>query len=112
MSDKEALWLVTGGAGFIGSNIAEELVRLGRRVRVLDNLSTGKPEHMESFRDRIEFVRGDIRAFDDCRKAVEGVETVIHQAAIRSVPKSVDRPIDSHEANSTGTLNMLIAAKE
>ncbi len=112
MSDSDRLWLVTGGAGFIGSNIAEELVRLGRRVRVLDNLSTGKLEHMAGFRDKVEFVKGDIRAFEDCRKAVKDCDYVLHQAAIRSVPKSVDRPIDSHEANATGTLHMLMAARE
>ena len=106
------LWLVTGGAGFIGSNITEELVKRGKRVRILDNLSTGKLEHMAAFRDKVEFVRGDIRSFEDCQKAVQGVTCVIHQAAIRSVPKSVDRPIESHEANATGTLNMLMAANE
>ncbi|MBI5630798.1 MAG: GDP-mannose 4,6-dehydratase [Elusimicrobia bacterium] len=109
---KNELWLVTGGAGFIGSNIAEELVRRGKKVRILDNLSTGKLEHMAGFKDRVEFMRGDIRAFEDCQRGVAGAAYVIHQAAIRSVPKSVDRPIDSHEANATGTLNMLIAAKE
>lgn len=112
MSNKEKLWLVTGGAGFIASNIAEELVRQGKKVRILDNLSTGKTEHMSGFRDKVEFMKGDIRAFKDCERAVKGAEYVIHQAAIRSVPKSVDRPIDSNENNITGTLNMLVAAKE
>ncbi|MDE2236668.1 MAG: NAD-dependent epimerase/dehydratase family protein, partial [Elusimicrobia bacterium] len=111
MSDKP-LWLVTGGAGFIGSNIAAELVRRGRRVRVLDNLSTGKLEHMASFRGAVEFLRGDIRFPADCRRAVKGASYVIHQAAIRSVPKSVDNPMASHDSNSTGTLNMLLASKE
>jgi nucleoside-diphosphate-sugar epimerase len=108
----EKLWLVTGGAGFIGSNIVSELVRRGRRVRVLDNLSTGSLKHMASFRDKIEFVRGDIREFGDCRRAVKGADVVCHQAAIRSVPKSVDDPGATHESNATGTLNMLMAARE
>jgi nucleoside-diphosphate-sugar epimerase len=112
MPNPEKIWLVTGGAGFIGSNIVGELVRQGRRVRILDNLSTGKPQHMASFRDKVEFLRGDLRSFEDCRRAAEGVEVVFHQAAIRSVAKSVDLPIDSHEANSTGTLNILMAARE
>ncbi|HAM34637.1 MAG TPA: LPS biosynthesis protein WbpP [Elusimicrobia bacterium] len=112
MRDSQRLWLVTGGAGFIGSNIAEELVRRGKRVRVLDNLSTGKPGHMAAFRDRVEFMRGDIRDFSDCRRAVKGADYVLHQAAIRSVPKSVDHPLETHESNSTGTLLMLTAARE
>ena len=110
MSDR--IWLVTGGAGFIGSHIAERLVRDGKRVRVLDNMSTGKVQHMAAFRDKIEFLEGTITDLDVCRRAVEGVDVVIHQAAIRSVPKSVDNPTASHDANATGTLNMLIAAKD
>ncbi|MBI4677813.1 MAG: SDR family oxidoreductase [Elusimicrobia bacterium] len=112
MSDRERLWLVTGGAGFIGSHIAERLVGLGKRVRVIDNLSTGKPEHMAAFKDRVEFLKGDIRRFEDCQRALRGVDFVIHQAAIRSVPKSVDRPVESNDTNITGTLNLLIAARE
>ncbi len=112
MGKSEKIWLVTGGAGFIGSNIAETLVRRGKKVRIIDNLSTGKWEHMASFRDRVEFFRGDIRSFGDCQKAVQDADYVIHQAAIRSVPKSMDRPIESNETNITGTLNMLMAAKE
>jgi nucleoside-diphosphate-sugar epimerase len=111
MSRKE-LWLVTGGAGFIGSNIVSELVRRGKKVRVLDNLSTGKPGHMASFRDKIEFMKGDIREFSDCRRAAKGAAYVIHQAAIRSVPKSVENPGATHESNATGTLNVLMAARE
>lgn len=108
----ERVWLVTGAAGFIGSHIAERLVKEGKRVRVLDNMSTGKTEHMASFRDKVEFIEGTITDLDVCRRAVEDVEVVIHQAAIRSVPKSVDNPTASHDANATGTLNMLIAAKD
>ena len=106
------LWLVTGGAGFIGSHIAERLVREGRRVRILDDFSTGKKEHIASFRDKIEIFRGDITELGACRRAAKGADYVIHQAAIRSVPKSVHNPTASHDANATGTLHMLIAAKE
>src|SRR5207249_3954977 len=108
----ERVWLVTGGAGFIGSHIAERLVREGKRVRILDNFSTGKESHMASFRERVELVRGDITKLADCRGAMKDVDYVIHQAAIRSVPKSVDNPTASHDANATGTLNILIAARE
>ena len=111
MADSDKTWLVTGAAGFIGSHIAAALVRRGKRVRILDNLSTGKLEHMASFRAKVEFVRGDVRDFDDCKRAVAGCEFVIHQAAIRSVPKSVDNPTESHESNATGTLHMLVASK-
>jgi nucleoside-diphosphate-sugar epimerase len=106
------LWLVTGGAGFIGSNIVSALVKRGEKVRVLDNFSTGKRAHMEEFKNQIEFLEGDIRDLSACQRAVKGATYVIHQAAIRSVPKSVDRPIESNETNINGTLNVLIAAKE
>ena len=106
------LWLVTGGAGFIGSHIAEGLVSRGERVRVLDNLSTGKIEKISAIRDRVEFIRGDITRPEDCAKACQGVTYVLHQAAIRSVPKSMDRPLPSNEANVTGTLNLLVAARD
>lgn len=112
VSPADGPMLVTGAAGFIGSHIAETLVQAGVAVRVLDNLSTGKLEHMASFKDKVEFLQGDLRSIEDCRRAVSGVKAVIHQAALRSVPKSVDNPIDSHESNSTGTLNLLWAAKE
>ncbi|MBI3550205.1 MAG: SDR family oxidoreductase [Elusimicrobia bacterium] len=108
----ERVWLVTGGAGFIGSHIAERLVREGKRVRVLDNFSTGKESHIAGFRGKIELVRGDISRPEDCRAAMRDVDYVLHQAAIRSVAKSVDDPTTSHNANATGTLNMLIAARE
>ena len=103
--------LVTGGAGFIGSHIAETLVRRGEKVVVLDNFSTGKRSHMASFIGKVRLMRGDICDPAACRRAVKGVSYVIHHAAIRSVPKSVDRPQDSHEANATGTLNMLVASR-
>lgn len=106
------IWLVTGGAGFIGSHIAETLVKRGEKVRILDNFSTGKKSHMASFAGKVQLIRGDITRPADCRKAAKGVRYVIHQAAIRSVPKSMDRPTASHDANATGTLNMLVAARD
>jgi len=106
------IWLVTGGAGFIGSNIVEKLIKKGEKVRVLDNFSTGKPQHIAPFKNKIDLIRGDIRNPGHCRKAVKGVSYILHQAAIRSVPKSMDRPSDTHDANATGTLNMLIAARD
>ncbi len=108
---KKPLWLVTGGAGFIGSNIAEELLRRGRRVRVFDNFSTGKEENLAPFR-KIELVKGDLRNPKDCARAMKGVTYVLHQAAFRSVPKSVDNPLAAHENNATGTLNALLAARD
>ena len=105
-------WLVTGGAGFIGSHIVEELVRRGERVRVIDNLSTGKREKLAAVRGRIDFFKGDITRPADCAKACKGAAFVLHQAAIRSVPKSMDRPLPSNEANVTGTLNMLVASRD
>jgi nucleoside-diphosphate-sugar epimerase len=106
------LWLVTGGAGFIGSHIAETLALRGERVRVLDNLSTGRLDKLAGVRGRVEFVKGDITKPADCAKACRGVKYVLHQAAIRSVPKSMDRPQPSNEANVSGTLNMLVAARD
>lgn len=108
---KKPLWLVTGGAGFIGSNIVEELLRRGERVRVFDNFSTGKPENLAPFKGRFELVKGDLRAPKDCARAVKGVAYVLHQAAFRSVPKSVDNPLAAHDNNATGTLNLLMAAR-
>jgi nucleoside-diphosphate-sugar epimerase len=106
------LWLVSGGAGFIGSHIVEELVKRGERVRVLDNFSTGRIENLENVKDKIELVRGDIRNIDTVRRAMKDVTYVLHQAAMRSVPKSVDDPISANDNNVNGTLNILIAAKE
>ena len=106
------LWLVTGGAGFIGSNIVEELVRRGCRVRVFDNFSTGKEENLAPFKGKFELVKGDLREPADLKKAMKGVTYVLHQAAFRSVPKSVDNPRAANDNNATGTLNALMAAKE
>jgi len=103
--------LVTGGAGFIGSHIAEALVNRGHHVRVLDNLSTGHLSNMADFRDRIEFIHGDLLDGATVLRAVEGVQYVFHQAALASVPRSVERPLDTHAACVTGTLNLLDAAR-
>lgn len=105
------LWLVTGGAGFIGSHIAESLALKGERVRVFDNFSTGTPEKMRSFKSKVELVRGDLRDPASCKRAVKGVAYVLHEAAVRSVPKSMDNPTASHDSNATGTLNLLLAAR-
>ena len=107
-----AEYLVTGGAGFIGSNIVETLLDEDRSVRVLDNFSTGRRENLAPFLDRIELIEGDLRQPDDVRRAVEGVRYVLHQGAIPSVPRSVDDPVSTNEANVTGTLNLLVAARD
>lgn len=107
-----AHYLVTGGAGFIGSNLVAELVARGERVRVLDNFSTGRRANLEPYQDRIEVMEGDIRSYHLVRQAVAGVDFVLHQAALPSVPRSVRDPLTSNEVNVTGTLNMLQAALE
>ena len=104
------LYLVTGGAGFIGSNIAEALVKRGDRVRVLDNFVTGRRENLVAV-GTVELVEGDLRNADEVRRAVEGVDGVFHQAALRSVPRSVDDPMSSNEVNVTGTLQLLMACR-
>ena len=109
---KRVLWLVTGGAGFIGSSIVEELVRRGERVRVLDNFSTGDRNNLKPFLKNIELVRADIRAQKPLAAALRGVDYVLHQAALHSVPKSVDDPCASNDNNVNGTLNLLVAAKK
>lgn len=105
-------YLVTGGAGFIGSHLVEELVKKGEAVRVLDNLETGKESNMAPWLRKIEFIRGDIRDADVCKKAYKGVDYVLHQAALGSVPRSIDDPKTTSEVNITGTLNMLLAARD
>jgi UDP-N-acetylglucosamine 4-epimerase len=113
-------WLVTGAAGFIGSHLAEALLRLGQPVVGLDNFATGKRENLEllaraagearmrSFR----FIEGDIRSLDACRAACAGVEVILHQAALGSVPRSIEDPLGTHATNVTGFLNMLLAARD
>ncbi len=112
---KGASFLVTGGAGFIGTNIVETLLAHGAgKVRVLDNLSNGYIENVIEFKDNpsYEFIEGDIRDLATCQKAVAGIHYVTHQAALGSVPRSIENPIQSNEVNVTGFLNMLVAAKE
>jgi UDP-glucose 4-epimerase len=103
--------LVTGGAGFIGSHLAEALVQRGRQVRVLDNLSTGHRANVTRLGDRVEFVEGDLVNTADVERALDGVEIVFHQAALASVPRSVDTPLDTNAACVTGTVNLLDAAR-
>jgi nucleoside-diphosphate-sugar epimerase len=104
-------FLVTGGAGFIGSTLTRAIVERGGEVRVLDSFLTGSEENLADLPD-VEVVRGDIRDLDVLRMAMKGVERVLHQAAVPSVPRSVRDPLLSHEANVTGTLNVLIAARD
>lgn len=106
-----AKYLVTGGAGFIGSNIVEELVSRGERVNVIDSFITGSRENLEPFRGKIELIEGDIRDREALRAALKGVDYVVHQAALRSVPKSVDDPFTTNDINVFGTLNLLVASK-
>lgn len=106
--------VVTGGAGFIGSNLVEELLFLGNRVICLDNFSTGKRENILPYLDNSHFtlIEGDIRNMDDCRKAVDGADYVLHEAALGSVPRSIKDPITTNEVNVSGFLNMLVASRD
>ena len=106
-----SLYLVTGGAGFIGSHLSEELERRGERVRVVDSLVTGHRSNLAHLKT-VEFLQGDLADLDVARRAVDGVEYVLHQAAIPSVPRSVQDPITSHRANVDATLNVLVAARD
>ena len=106
-----SLYLVTGGAGFIGSHLAWELARRGERVRVVDNLSTGKRKNLDVVAGT-EFIEGDLADLDVARRAVQGVDHVLHQAAIPSVPRSVNDPITSNRSNIDATLNILVAARD
>lgn len=105
--------LVTGGAGFIGSNLCEELVKKGNYVVCLDNFSTGHIENIQGLLDnnRFKLIEGDIRNLDTCLKAVNGVDVVFHEAALGSIPRSIDAPITTNAVNISGFLNMLVAAK-
>ncbi len=113
-------WLVTGVAGFIGSNLLEALLRLDQRVVGLDNFATGFQHNLDQVREavgaeayrRLRFIEGDIRSLDTCREACAGVDVVLHEAALGSVPRSIDDPILSHDSNVTGFLNMLVAARD
>ena len=112
-------WLVTGVAGFIGSHLAENLLALGQEVVGLDNFSTGTRANLEHVRAAVgerwqnfRFIEGDIRALEACREACRSVELVLHEAALGSVPRSIDKPVPTHESNVNGFLNMLIAARD
>ena len=107
-------FLVTGGAGFIGSNLCEALLDLGYKVRCLDDLSTGKYENIEPFTksERFTFLKGDIRELDTCMEAAKGVDYVLNQAAWGSVPRSIEMPLLYEEINIRGTLNMMEAARQ
>lgn len=106
--------LVTGGAGFIGSNLCEELINLGANVTCLDNFSTGFRENLESIKDHPNFklIEGDIRNLEDCKLACENQDFVLHEAALGSVPRSINDPITSNDVNVGGFLNMLVAARD
>jgi len=113
-------WLVTGAAGFIGSHLAETLLKLDQQVVGLDNFATGKRENLVSLTQDLtkaqqasfRFIEGDIRSLEDCREACAGAELVLHEAALGSVPRSIDDPIASNAANVSGFLNMLVAARD
>jgi UDP-N-acetylglucosamine 4-epimerase len=109
ISGRRRTWLVTGAAGFIGANLVEELLRLEQDVVGLDNFSTGKRENVDP---RIRFIEGDIRSLDTCREACRGVDFVLHQAALGSVPRSIDKPLATHDNNVNGFLNMLVATRD
>ncbi len=107
-----ALYLVTGGAGFIGSHIVHTLVQQGKQVRVLDNLSTGSLANIQDVLDAVTFIHGDITDLNTVREAMQGVDYVLHQAALPSVPLSIERPLDTDAANVRGTLHLLVAARD
>lgn len=112
MKDKRVI--VTGGAGFIGSHLAEKLVRGGYYTIILDDLSTGKMENIEelSKNNNVEFIRGSVTDLLLLQEVFKGVQYVFHQAALSSVPRSIENPYAAHEANLTGTLNVLLAARD
>jgi UDP-N-acetylglucosamine 4-epimerase len=120
LREKPRTWLVTGAAGFIGSNLVEALLTLDQRVVGLDNFSTGYRRNLDQVREvvsretwsRFAFVEGDVRSLEDCRRACEGTDCVLHQAALGSVPRSIKDPIATNESNVTGFLNMLVAARD
>lgn len=120
LTDRPRRWLVTGVAGFIGSNLLESLLKLNQIVIGLDNLATGYLRNLEQVRDavtaqqwgRYTNIEGDIRRLEDCRRACDGVDYVLHQAALGSVPRSIEDPLATHESNITGFVNMLVAARD
>ena len=112
MFTQQFRWLVTGGAGFIGSHIVCELVRQGQQVTVLDNLSSGKPKNLESVKDKITFIQGDICDFSSVLVACQGIDYVLHLAALSSVAQSMKKPQETAEINVQGTVNVLEAARQ
>lgn len=114
MSNSNKTILITGGAGFIGSNLCEHFLTQGYTVRVLDNFSTGHRHNIEAFFSNQSFtlVEGDIRKIEDCQRAVDGVDYILHQAALGSVPRSIIDPITTNDVNVSGFLNMLVAARD
>ncbi|TEU07800.1 MAG: SDR family oxidoreductase [Candidatus Aminicenantes bacterium] len=105
-------YLVTGGAGFIGSHIVGELVHRGQSVRIVDNFSTGKKENIAPFLEKIELIEGDIKDFKVCQQAAKDMDFILHQAALTSVPRSIEDPLLTNEVNITGTLNLLLASRD
>ena len=120
LASAQKTWLITGVAGFIGSNLLEHLLKLNQRVVGLDNFATGYQRNLDEVQSlvtseqwqRFRFIEGDIRTLEDCTKACEGVDYVLHQAALGSVPRSLNDPITTNAANVTGFLNMLVAARD
>jgi UDP-N-acetylglucosamine 4-epimerase len=120
LSSQPHTWLVTGAAGFIGSNLVEALLGLNQRVVGLDNFATGFKHNLDQLRElvgpeawkRFTFIEGDIRKLEDCKRACSGVDYVLHQAALGSVPRSIADPIATHDANVTGFIHMLVAARD
>src|SRR2546429_5884118 len=104
--------LVTGGAGFIGSNLVDELLKRGHEVKVLDNFSTGRRQNLTSWNGDVELIEGELRSYERVSNAVKDCELVFHQGALPSVPRSVQDPITSNEVNVCGTLNVLLAARD
>jgi len=107
-----ATYLVTGGGGFIGSNLSKALVDRGETVRILDNFATGRESNLAAIRDRVDLIRGDIRDAATVARAVEGVDYILHQAALPSVPRSVEQPLECNDVNVNGTLVVLQAARQ
>jgi len=120
LREREETWLVTGAAGFIGSNLVETLLNHGQRVVGLDNFATGYPANLEDIKAQVgpaawrlfSFIEGDIRDLETCRRACRGAGRVLHQAALGSVPRSIKDPVATHQANVDGFLNLLVAAKD
>jgi len=107
-----SLYLLTGGAGFIGSNICQQLLKRGESVRILDDFSTGKRENIVGFKDSVELIKGDLRDWEIVKRAMAGVDFVLHQGALPSVERSIKDPLTTTQVNIMGTLNVLLAARE